>query len=354
MMNSPIIIDEKNGWFSRKGASDDVVIASRVRLSRNINGFLYPGKMEQKDEDAVSASIKSAFEKIDTEDLWRGSEIGKLNPLDRKILLERNHLTQDFILHSNKSIVLSKDNLSSCAVNDTDHLRMSFFEGGLSIKECADRADELDRKIEKHLDFAVSFEFGYLNTEVNNLGTGMKASVMMHLPALVKANLIEKALKAVVQIGFTVKGFMGDDDHSLGSMYQISNQFTIGHSEAEIVDKLQNLCTQIAEYERKAREEMFQKKRTEIEDSVFRAYGLLTNCRILSSNEAIENLSMLRMGIGLGLIDLPIEVCSSLIFLSQKSHIQKMIKDGESRADEMLVDFTRADFIKNTIIQKKL
>jgi protein arginine kinase len=231
---------------------------------------------------------------------------------------------------------------------------MSFFDGGLSINSCAKRADELDRLIEQQLDYAVSFEFGYLNTEVNNLGTGMKASVMMHLPALVKTNLIEKALKAVVQIGFTVKGFMGDDDHSLGSMYQISNQFTIGHSEVEIVEKLENLCMQITEYERKARSEMFQKKKTEIEDSVFRAYGLLTNCRILSSNEAIENLSMLRMGIGLGLIDLPVEVCSSLIFLSQKSHIQKMIKDRESSADEMLIDFTRADFIKNTIITKKI
>jgi len=353
-MNSPVHIDDKSGWFSRKGGSDDVVIASRVRLSRNLNGYLYPGKMGQKDEDAVSENVRKAFEAIDTEDSWSISEIGKLNPLDRKILLERNHLSQEFILHGNKSIVMSRDNLASCAVNDTDHLRMSFFEGGLSVGQCAGRADELDRQIEKHLDYAVSFEFGYLNTEVNNLGTGMRASVMMHLPALVKTNLIEKALKAVVQIGFTVKGFMGDEEHSLGSMYQISNQFTIGHSEAEIVEKLENLCIQIAEYERKARSEMFQKKKTEIEDSIFRAYGLLTNCRILTSNEAIANLSMLRMGISLGLIELPIEVCSSLIFLSQKSHIQKMIEDPDSRADEKLIDYTRADFIKNTIIQKKL
>jgi protein arginine kinase len=270
------------------------------------------------------------------------------------VLLERNHLSQDFILHLNKNLILSDDNLVSAVVNDTDHLRLSVFDSGLSIRECTEKADSIDNELEKMLDYAVSFEFGYLNTEVNNLGTGMRASVMMHLPALVQANLIEKALKAVVQIGFTVNGFMGDDDHSLGSMYQISNQFTIGYSEEELVDKLQNLSLQIAGYERKAREEMYERKKTEVEDTVYRAYGLLTNCRLLSSNEAINNLSHLRMGIALGLIDLPTEVCSALIFLSQKSHIQKMIKDKDTAADDNLIDFTRAAYVKNTILDKKL
>ena len=263
-------------------------------------------------------------------------------------------MSQEYILHLNKNLVLSKDNLCSCIINDADHLRLSVFNGGLEVKKCARKADLLDCRLEHRLDYAASFEFGYLNTEVDNLGTGMRASVMMHLPALVKTNLIEKALKAVVQIGFTVKGFMGDDDHSLGSMYQVSNQFTIGQSETEIVEKLENLAMQISGYELKARTEIFEKKRTEVEDSVFRAYGLLTNCRLLSSNEAIENLSKLRMGISLGLIDLPVEVCSSLIFLSQKSHIQKMIKDKDAGADEILIDYTRAEFVKTAINKKKL
>ena len=353
-MSSTVKISRKSGWFSKKGMQNDVVIASRVRLSRNINGHKYPGKMDRDDEDKVSEKIIEAFNNCDDSEDFGISEIGKIKPLDRKILLERNHMNQDYILHMNKNLVLSKDNLSSCVINDTDHLRLSVFEGGLEVRKCASRADELDLKLESTLDYAVSFEFGYLNTQIENLGTGMKASVMMHLPALVETNLIEKALKAVVQIGFTVKGFMGDEDHSLGSMYQISNQFTIGQSEDEIIEKLENLAMQIAGYELKARSEMLDKKRTEIEDSVFRAYGLLTNCRLLSSNEAINNLSAMRMGISLGLIDMPIEVCSSLIFLSQKSHIQKMIKDKEAGADEKLIDYTRAEYVKNVISNKKL
>ena len=353
-MSKPVKIAADSGWFSQSGSQNDVVISSRVRFARNINGHRYPGKMDRDDEEKVSSKIISAFESFDDIDDYGISEIGKIKPIDRRILLERNILNQDFILHTKKNIVFSSDNLSSCVINDTDHLRLAVFDGGLEVRKCAEKADKLDSRLESKLDYAVSFEFGYLNTEVDNLGTGLRASVMMHLPALVETNLIDKALKAVVQIGFTVKGFMGDDDHSLGSMYQISNQFTIGQTEDEIIDKLENLAKQIADYEMKARAEMLEKKRTKVEDTVFRAYGLLTNCRLLSANEAIENLSVLRMGISLGLIDLPVEVCSSLIFLSQKSHIQKMIKDKDTGADETLVDYTRAGFVKEAIGNKKL
>ena len=353
-MNSTLKIDKKKGWFSQRGNRDDVVISSRVRLARNINGHKFPGKLSAEDEENVNREIIEAFDTMDKSEEWGVSGIGKIKPLDRKILLERNYLTQDYILHLNKNIILGHDNLCSCILNDKDHLRLSVFNGGLEVRKCAEKADAIDLGLEANLDYAVSFEFGYLNTEVNNLGTGMKASVMMHLPALVKTNLIEKALKAVVQIGFTVKGFMGDEENSLGSMYQISNQFTIGQSESEIIEKLENLALQITDYELKARAEMYEKKRTEIEDYVFRAYGLLTNCRLLTSNEAISNLSALRMGISLGLIDLPIEICTGLIFLSQKSHVQKMIKDRDAGADEMLIDYTRAEYIKNAINKKRL
>ena len=353
-MNKKIEISPDCGWFSQNGNRDDVVISSRVRLSRNLNGHLFPGKMTEADEQKVSDKVISAFEKLNDSDTFGVSEMKKIKPIDRKIMLERNYLSQDFILHLNKNIVMSDDELCSCVINDKDHMRLTVFNGGLEVKKCAEKTDEIDKSLESELDYAVSFEFGYLNTEVNNLGTGMRASVMMHLPALVQANLIEKALKAVVQIGFTVKGFMGDEDNSLGSMYQISNQFTIGSSEEEIVEKLENLALQISGYELKARNEMLEKKRTEIEDSVFRAYGLLTNCRLLGSNEAINNLSTLRMGITLGLIDLPLDLCSSLIFLTQKSHIQKLIKDHESSADETLINYTRAQFVKDAINNKKL
>ncbi len=353
-MSSSLLIKEKAGWFSESGAHEDVVISSRIRLSRNLNGHMYPGKMEQDEEDKVGAEISDSFGKISGATIFRTDEVGNINPLDRKILLERNHISQDFTLHQSRKFALSEDNLSSCMINERDHIRLSVFGGGLDVEECYKKADAIDRELEKYLDYAVSFDLGYLNTEVGNLGTGMKVSVMMHLPALVKTNLIEKALKAVVQIGFTVKGFMGDEDHSLGSMYQISNQFTIGHSEQELIEKLENLAQQISLYERKAREELFEKKRTELEDTVYRAYGLLTNCRLLGSNEAMQNLSMLRLGAALGMFELPMNVCSTLIFLSQKSHIQRMLGKDEDASNDSLIDFTRAELIKKVILEKQL
>lgn len=353
-MNSKLKINKKSGWFSQSGSMSDVVIASRVRLSRNINGHLFPGKMKEEDEQRVNEKIIKAFDKVENCASYGVSEIRNIKPINRKIMLERNFLSQDFILHLNKNVIMSDDNLCTCVINDKDHLRLTVFNGGLEIKSCAEKSDRIDKQLEEELDYAVSFEFGYLNTEVNNLGTGMRASVMMHLPALVRTNLIDKALKAVVQIGFTVKGFMGDEEHSLGSMYQIANQFTIGSSEEEFIEKLENLALQIAGYEMKARTELIEKKKAETEDAVYRAYGLLTNCRLLTSNEAISNLSVLRMGVSMGLIDLPMEVCNSLIFLTQKSHIQNMIKDQEAGADETMINFTRAEYIKEVIRNKKV
>ncbi|MDC7124635.1 MAG: hypothetical protein PQJ46_03660, partial [Spirochaetales bacterium] len=178
---------------------------------------------------------------------------------------------------------------------------------------------------------------------------------MMHLPALEKAGLIEKALKAVVQIGVTVKGFMSDDnDHSLGSMYQISNQFTIGQTEKEIIQKLEKLSEQLSGYERTARTEIYEKKKTEIDDAVFRAFGLLTNCRLLTSTEAISNLLTLRLGICLGLINIPLELCTSLVFLCQKSHIEKIALENGASTDETIIDMFRADFIRTALNDKKI
>ena len=353
-MSNPVMINDKAGWFSGTGESLDVVISSRIRLSRNLNGHKYPSKIDKAEEEIVAGKIKSAFKDISESDEFGISNIGDIQPLDRKILLERNLLSQESVLHSARTLIMSGDNLRCAVINDIDHLRISVIRPGQDIKGCAGKADEMDRGLEKKLDYAVSFEYGYLNSEVSNLGTGMRASVMMHLPALVHTNLIDKALKAVVQIGFTVKGFMGEDEHSLGSMYQISNQFTIGSTENEIIEKLENLSGQIAGYERKAREEMLSKKRTEVEDRVYRAHGLLTNCKLLSSSEAIGNLSALRMGINLGLIDLPVELCTGLIFLSQKSHIQKMIEDREAAADEHMIDYTRAGYVKKALLSGKL
>ena len=265
------------------------------------------------------------------------------------MLLERHILSQGYSLKTERAVILGENQYFSGMINETDHLRLSCIKGGLSLGDAYNDVARCDSQLEKHIDFAVSLDLGYLNTEVTNVGTGLRASVMLHLPALVKTSLIEKAFKAVVQVGLSVKGFFGDDDHSLGNMYQISNQISLGLNEKEIQEKLENITRQIVNYERKAREDLLEKRRVEIEDEVFRAYGILTNCRTLSSREAIELISGLRLGVSLGIMDFPLERITAALFLTQKAHIQQAIQSQETGADTTLIDYTRAQLVQESL-----
>ena len=342
-------IQDVAGWFQEYGPEYDVVLSSRMRLSRNLSGHLFPGTMGNSEEQAVQKEILSAFDKIPGRNRYTPVMLKDLQPTERKMLLERHILSQGYSLKTERAVILGENQYFSGMINETDHLRLSCIKGGLSLGDAYNDVARCDSQLEKHIDFAVSLDLGYLNTEVTNVGTGLRASVMLHLPALVKTSLIEKAFKAVVQVGLSVKGFFGDDDHSLGNMYQISNQISLGLNEKEIQEKLENITRQIVNYERKAREDLLEKRRVEIEDEVFRAYGILTNCRTLSSREAIELISGLRLGVSLGIMDFPLERITAALFLTQKAHIQQAIQSQETGADTTLIDYTRAQLVQESL-----
>ena len=337
---------EVKGWYKEKGPENDVVLSSRIRISRNLSGHLFPGTMKSQEEEEIQKKIISAFSNINTADRFECIYLSELNPTSRRILLERNIISQDFSIQKHKAVILRDDHLVSCLINEIDHLRLSCFHGGINLKRAFTELDAVDDSLEKELDYAVSLDLGYLNTEIANTGTGLRASVMLHLPALIETALIEKTLKAVVQAGLSVKGFYGDDEKSLGNMYQIANLVTIGVNEKEILEKLENITLQLVDYERKAREEMVEKRRIELEDMVFRAYGLLKYCKSISAREAIEHLSSIRMGIALGWIDLSMETVTALFFLTQKAHIQQLIGSQETAADTKYIDYIRAKMIR--------
>jgi protein arginine kinase len=349
-MSDSSLFSDRSGWFSDAGPESDVVLSSRVRLSRNLSGHFFPSVMGADEEHHVQYEVLDAFSADESlHDDYSIVYLKDLSPTERRMLLEENIISQDYSMKPEKALILKADRRAGLLINEVDHLRFASIRGGLALDEAYEDVDDFESRMEKGLDFAVSLDWGYLNTELSNIGTGLRASVMLHLPAVEILSLSEKVMKTVMESGFSVKGFFSDDENSMGSIYQISNQVGIGLSEREIMKSLEDTILKVVQYERKAREELIARQRVDIEDRVFRAYGILKYCRAISTKEAIELIASLRLGASGGLLDLPIERITALMFLVQKSHIQKVIGGEEDGADERLINFTRAKVIQEVI-----
>ena len=345
MMNNFSTLKKIPGWFRENGKEEDVVISSRVRLSRNLTGFLFPNKMELKDEKRVKDIIIEAFEILDNKmDIL---SVDSLNSIERRMMAERSLISQNFTIEKNKTLIVSKDQKTSCMINGNDHLLIAEYRSGLGLVDAYNTVNKLESSLEKILDFAVSLEFGYLNENIRNSGTGLKVSVMLHLPALIRLSLFDRAIKSSLDKEFTVKGYLGNDDGSLGDLYQISNGLAIGNKEEEYIDKLAKTCKKLVNYERQARDELVHKRRIELEDKHYRSIGLIKHCRLLTSGEAVNALTDIRLGIVLGWSKLDIGIVNSLLLLSRKAHIQYLI--GSSESDNMVIESKRADLIRNAL-----
>jgi protein arginine kinase len=336
-------------WFKEKGPHDDVVISSRVRLSRNLAGFCFPGVLQHNEEENVKNKIVRAFEHLEDKESFKIFYLDKLVPLEKKLLLERNLVSKEFSIAPSKVVVIKEADTVSGMIIETDHLKLSAFKSGLSLNDAYKKVNNIDVELEKHLNYAVSLEWGYLSSSLTNIGTGMRASLMLHLPALVKIGLISKAIKTIVQLGVSIKGFFSNGNESLGDMYQIANQVSVGVSEKEIIENLEDIAVQLVNYERKAKEEMLGKERIAVMDRIYRALGTLLYCRSITSKEAISLLSEIRLGLTLKLLKgIAQDVITSLIFDTQKYHIISLLGDDE-KIDNKLIDYTRAELIRETL-----
>lgn len=340
-------IESTTGWFHERGDSYDVVVSSRARLSRNLAKHRFPNFLKTDEENEVQSDILSAFQK--TAPGFESTLIGDLVPVKRRMMMERNYITQQFSLHNHKAVIVDQSRHLSGMINEIDHLRLSCIKGGLQVQACWEALDGLDNELEKTLDYAVSIEWGYLSAEVSNAGTGLRVSAMLHLPALSRSLVIEKAMKAVVQVGMTVKGFFSEDESSLGDLYQVSNHLGLGFSEKDLVEKLDAVASQLVHYERQAREELIEKQRYEVEDEVMRSLGILTHCRLLTSSEALDLISSVRFGVELGLISAPMERITAMLFLTQKAHMQYLIGGMEEGADTNTIDQVRAEVVRKAL-----
>ena len=344
-------IADARGWFTKKGKDSDVVVSSRIRLARNLDSHIFPGFMNNSDESAVQEKILSAFAKLSDYKKYKILYLDDISPLERRILMERNIITQEYSISKGKAVILKENGEISAMINNEDHIRIACIQSGLSLKKAYKEVSKIENELDEYLKFAFSLKLGYLSSNLTTLGTGIKVSLMVHLPALFLVSLINKALKAITQVGFSVKGFFQDGPSSLGNMYQLSNIITLGQTEEEIIESLINVLQPLIEYERKARHEMLDKKGIEMEDKIFRAYGVLSQCRTITSREAIDLLSYVRLGISMGIIeDISINKITSLLILCQKSHIQQIMSNSNEEKDIKRINCLRAKIIRENLL----
>jgi protein arginine kinase len=273
-------------------------------------------------------------------------KMSDLTEIERGVLMERNLISRELCDATVPSgVVFSLDESESVMINEEDHLRLQVIEPGLRLREAYNRINELDEKIGEVVEYAYSDRFGFLTACPTNAGTGLRASVMLHLPALIMTRQMPKVFETVYRLGLAVRGFHGEGTSASGDFYQVSNQKAMGRSEEALIDDILSVVPQIARYERSIREALVEQTRKRLEDRVWRAYGLLSSCRLVSTEEALDMLSLIRLGLSLRILNkIDANIVSQLFVLVQPAHLTK--RSGKEELSEELRDAERADFIR--------
>lgn len=335
-------------WLSGTGPESDIVISTRVRLARNVIEFPFLTRIEDDARRELEAYLRERLTgaQLDSELLYRN--LNETSSLDRQCLVERHLISKDHALgRGERGVAHEPKGTLSVMVNEEDHLRIQVLRSGFQPDAAWNQISEVDRQLEGHLNYAFSSRFGYLTACPTNVGTGMRVSVMLHLPALVMTKQIEKVFHAVTKINLAVRGFYGEGTQALGDFYQISNQVTLGHSEEEILKTMADYVPQIIKFERNVRETLIAENRIGLEDRVWRAFGMLERARLITSEETLDYLSAVRMGVNLGLIDrIPISAVNELFILTQPAHLQKL---NGCELDTPERDENRAEYVRNRL-----
>jgi protein arginine kinase len=339
--------DALSEWMKGEGPESDIVISSRIRIARNIKDYPYPMLATNPQSKEVLDHVSHVLENEDLETISRFSliELSELSELEKMVLVEKHLISPNLANESRNGAVILSDNESiSIMVNEEDHLRIQCMCPGFQVKEVWDLANQIDDIFESHLDYGYDEKRGYLTSCPTNVGTGIRASVMMHLPALVLSQQINRILSAVTQVGLTVRGLYGEGSEALGNLFQISNQITLGQSEEEIIDNLHSVARQIIEHERAARQKLMAESRMRIVDKVNRSLGILSFAEIMDSKEAAQRLSDVRLGIDIGIIQyLSSHILNELLVMTQPGFLQQFA--GESLTAEER-DIRRAQLIR--------
>lgn len=337
-----------------------MVVSCRVRLARNLEGYPFLSKLSDEDALEVCEQARKALctAEVDGETWW--IPMAAANPVLRLLLLERNLISRDLVpsddgsrVIAGRGVAFGRTETVSVMVNEEDHLRLQGMAAGFDLTLAWERAQSLDRFLEGHLAFAHTEKFGYLTGCPTNVGTGMRASVMLHLPALglVRSEL-EKVFTAAQRTGLAVRGLHGEGSRAAGDYYQISNQITLGRTEQQLIEDLSELVPVISDFERKVRDTLLQEHRTGLQDRITRSYGVLRTARALPTDAALAHLSNVRLGVHLGFLgDMSMEILNELGIQVHKGHIQAI-----ARADmqDEILDASERDKLRASHLRRRL
>lgn len=330
------------------GPKDCIVMSSRVRLARNLRNAAFPTWAKKPERvrvlEAVLPAVRALPEMADS----FAEEMDELSPLDKQILVERHLISREHAAKSTGSgLVLNRAETFCVMINEEDHLRMQALRPGFQLREAWQAVDRLDSALEQQLPYAFDQDLGYLTACPTNLGTGIRVSAMLHLPGLVLAEQINPIIQSVNKLGLAVRGLYGEGTEALGNVFQVSNQMTLGEGEGVIVERLEKVLGQIIEHEENARQTLLEKRAKVLFNCIGRAYGNLAFAHIISSKETMNQLSLLRLGVDLGLFPgVERALVDELFLVTQPAHLQKQLSD-KLTAEER--DLARADMLRERL-----
>ena len=347
-MKFAALLKKRADWMEVTGPNSDIVITSRIRLARNVEEVAFPGWARKDDRVHI---LKDLQEKVSSLEQMEGAfseELNKLTPIKKQVLVERHLISREHAAKgAGSAAVMNPGQTLSVMINEEDHLRMQSILPGLDLKRAFESLDAVDSALEKSVDYAFDSRFGYLTACPTNLGTGMRASAMLHLPGLVLSDQINQIIQAVNKIGLAVRGLYGEGTEALANLFQVSNQHTLGEREGEIIARLEKVILQIINHERNARKKLRQDSPSKLLDNIGRAYAILKYAYVIESKEALNHLSMLRLGIDMDVLpgDWATRV-DSLLMEIQPAHLQIRAK-GKLSASER--DTLRAEFLRGQL-----
>jgi len=320
------LINRTSEWLRGVGPVSDIVMSSRIRLARNLEKLPFATRATKTSQAEVFRVVREGLEQASSLKSPIVFSLSELDELDRQFLVERHLISREHASQpDHRGVAIGQGEVISVMINEEDHLRIQVMQSGLMLRDAWAIIDTLDDELSTAMPFAYSSEWGYLTCCLTNTGTGMRASVMMHLPALVITKQINKVLHAITKLGLTARGLYGEGTEAQGNFFQISNQVALGHTEAELVENIERILKQVIDHEQAARESLTTNNRLQLEDRIWRAYGILRHAQTISSDETLDLLSAVRLGVDLGIMkELDHTSVNGLLIFSQPAHLQKL------------------------------
>ncbi|NNK48058.1 MAG: protein arginine kinase [Gemmatimonadetes bacterium] len=347
---SEVLGDRGLDWI-RGGDEAEIVLSSRIRVARNLQGFAFPGRSGPEERADVVEMIQAAAERIESLDGGSFWGIEELDFLDREILVERHLISRDLLAArpgaSSAALVLARETSCGVMVNEEDHIRLQALVGGLGLDAAWRQADRMDEELGALLPLAFHHQFGFLTACPTNVGTGLRASVLIHIPGLVLTKEVSKVLEGISQVGLTYRGLYGEGSEVVGNFFQISNQTTLGKTEEDLIDHLGRVTGKVIEYERSARSVLLAEAPSVLEDKVWRAYGILRTARSLALEEMMNLLSGVRLGVSLKLLKSPrVETLNDILVRGQSAHLERA---AGAKLTEHEADVCRATYVRDKL-----